>query len=207
MVQPGLPPLHQSRWTVKIVPPAATDPQGWYDAFLQRWRSYLETLASPPPSAPQPLPCPAAIPPPIQADVAMLTPSVASAPVSRRRPAAPATVPSHKRRKSVGTLAPSTGPLPPSSPPPPATPAVVPPAPLNRIRPRSPADPHSPPPRKRQADLRRWLRPPGLDITAVPSGGLHFIGSGDPSAASSSTTRFFGAVQPGHGRAVQGPPT
>ena len=42
---PGLPAAHHSRWSVRIVKPAPTEPQGWYDEFLRRWRQHLEELA------------------------------------------------------------------------------------------------------------------------------------------------------------------
>ena len=54
---PGLPAVHHMRWSVKIVPPRPSEPQGWYDEFVQRWRAYLEELAqSATPSAVAPHP-------------------------------------------------------------------------------------------------------------------------------------------------------
>ena len=38
----GLPATHHLRWTVRIVPPPAGEPQGWYDEFVRRWKHYLE---------------------------------------------------------------------------------------------------------------------------------------------------------------------
>ena len=48
----GLAPSHHRRWTVRVVAPATTDPQGWYLEFLARWRAYTRTLVCPPGSRP-----------------------------------------------------------------------------------------------------------------------------------------------------------
>ena len=44
----GLAPSHHRRWSLRLVAPAAHEPQGWYDEFVGRWRAYLETQARPP---------------------------------------------------------------------------------------------------------------------------------------------------------------
>ena len=48
----GLAPSHHKRWTVKLVAPAATEPQGWYEDFLGRWGAYVRALVCPPGSRP-----------------------------------------------------------------------------------------------------------------------------------------------------------
>ena len=44
---PGLVPSYHRRWSVRGVAPAAEEPRGWYEEFLQRWRAFLEVLAQP----------------------------------------------------------------------------------------------------------------------------------------------------------------
>ena len=48
----GLAPSHHRRWAVRVVAPAADQPRGWYEEFVGRWRAYLEVLACPPGSRP-----------------------------------------------------------------------------------------------------------------------------------------------------------
>lgn len=40
---PGLLASHHCRWSVRVVRPCPSEPQGWYDEFVARWRAYLET--------------------------------------------------------------------------------------------------------------------------------------------------------------------
>ena len=49
---PGLAPTHHKRWSVRVLAPAATEPQGWYDDFVARWRAYTEALVCAPGSRP-----------------------------------------------------------------------------------------------------------------------------------------------------------
>lgn len=49
---PGLAPSHHRRWSVRVMAPAAADPQGWYTDFVARWRAYTEALVCPPGSRP-----------------------------------------------------------------------------------------------------------------------------------------------------------
>ena len=42
---PGLADTHHFRWSVRIVPPAPAEPQGWYVEFTTRWRAFLGTQA------------------------------------------------------------------------------------------------------------------------------------------------------------------
>ena len=44
---PGVAPSYHRWWSVRVVAPAAGEPQGWYTEFVQRWRAYLELLAQP----------------------------------------------------------------------------------------------------------------------------------------------------------------
>ena len=55
---PGLPTAHHSRWSVRIVKPAPTEPQGWYEEFVRRWRAHLEEIAMA--TAPSPVEVPMA---------------------------------------------------------------------------------------------------------------------------------------------------
>ena len=43
---PGLPPSHQLRWSVRVTRPSPDEPQEWYEEFVLRWRSYLESLVA-----------------------------------------------------------------------------------------------------------------------------------------------------------------
>ena len=38
---PGFPVNYHSRWSVRVVQPAPSEPQGWYDEFVARWRALL----------------------------------------------------------------------------------------------------------------------------------------------------------------------
>ena len=49
---PGLAPSHHRRWSVRVMAPAAAEPQGWYTDFVARWRAYTEALVCPPGSRP-----------------------------------------------------------------------------------------------------------------------------------------------------------
>jgi hypothetical protein len=49
---PGLMPTHHRRWSVRVAAPAAGEPRGWYDTFVERWRAYLEAFVCPPGSRP-----------------------------------------------------------------------------------------------------------------------------------------------------------
>ena len=41
---PGLPDSHHTRWSLRVCPPPAAEPQGWYTTFTSRWRAYLGSL-------------------------------------------------------------------------------------------------------------------------------------------------------------------
>ena len=42
----GLPATYHMRWSVRIVKPPQSEPQGWYEEFVRRWRQYLEGLVN-----------------------------------------------------------------------------------------------------------------------------------------------------------------
>lgn len=44
---PGLTDSHQQFWPVRILRPGPSEPQGWYEEFVSRWRAHLATLAAP----------------------------------------------------------------------------------------------------------------------------------------------------------------
>ena len=202
---PGLPGVHQSRWSVKIVAPMASEDRAWYDEFVRRWQEYLASLASGTeaprlfPSRPLLLYPLEQLPPP-SARPALARPPSGKA--SRHRPAPP---PPGGLGPSKRCKVPQQQPSPlvdilvnvdrPASPPP-----RVPPSPP---RVRSPAAPSSPRPPKHQRSLLHWLRPSGAPA-APPATVLP-----DPAAASSSTAVFHrsAGARAGHGRATQAPPT
>ena len=47
-LMPGLAVSHHVRWSLRVAPPAAREPRGWYDEFLVRWQHYVRSLAGPP---------------------------------------------------------------------------------------------------------------------------------------------------------------
>lgn len=56
---PGLPASHHMCWSVKIIALPPHEPQGWYEEFVRRWRTYLEELAgavAPTPLGERPIP-------------------------------------------------------------------------------------------------------------------------------------------------------
>ena len=194
---PGLPGVHQSWWSVKIVAPTASEDQTWYAEFVRRWQEYATTVlatsgrssAGSQPSSTQPSP-PAPAPSP---------PSSPTSGVAPRSGAA-------ARRRSAANVAGSSK-RPRTTPPQPSVPEALAGAPLepapvvvpSSVTTREPAAPTSPRPAKRQRTLQSWLRPP----TGPPPV------RADPSLASSSTSVFLppGGEPAGHGRAMQGPPT
>ena len=202
----GVRPIHQTRWSVKIVPPKDSQPAGWYAVYIDRWQEYLASLVADPallPSAPLPRHSAAATPLPVDA----------SHP-SHQRPV---------RRRLVGPR--RTRPVQ-ASPPALAAAAPTPPVAHDSSSPASPnpitsqprdqaASGETPPAkRRRQLDLRGWFRPVGVMAATVagPPGTVPDASgtmAPDPAAASSSTTVFFVpvATRGGHGRATMGPPT
>ena len=46
-VQAGAPAVHQLRWSLRVVRPAAGDPGGFYDKFVTRWKEYVASLLTP----------------------------------------------------------------------------------------------------------------------------------------------------------------
>jgi hypothetical protein len=192
---PGLPDTHHTRWSIRVCPPSAGEPQGWYTEFIARWRSYLGTLAQPvgrhtvpTPSSSNSLPSPAL---PLEAPSSRRRPRSAGAnaePLARRRP------PSRRPRQEgidSAVLENATSSTAISSP----APRPVPAAPTRTggpHRPRSPPTPVQSRPTKRQRDMRAWLQPkpgPALMQTAAP-----------PQQVAPPSL-------PEHGRASQGPPT
>ena len=47
-LMPGLAVSHHVRWSLRVSPPGAKEPRGWYDEFLMRWQQYVRKLAGPP---------------------------------------------------------------------------------------------------------------------------------------------------------------
>ena len=43
----GLAETHQLFWPVRVRPPAPTEPRGWYEDFVTRWKAYIATFAVP----------------------------------------------------------------------------------------------------------------------------------------------------------------
>ena len=44
---PGHPDSHHTFWPVQVTRPGPSEPQGWYEDFVARWRAYLATLTAP----------------------------------------------------------------------------------------------------------------------------------------------------------------
>ena len=188
---PGLPDSHHTRWSVRICPPPAGEPQGWYEEFTRRWRQYLGSLAQP-----------------VGRSTFAAVLSAATSSSNRPTPPGPAFArrvgrrrarsvevgpepPARRRAASPARQAPDAGPRPvedllSSSP---AAPVTAP-----GVRARSPGStsPSTTRPTKRQCSLQGWLRPKPPVESAM---GV----SQQQSAPAASPTR--------HGRATQGPPT
>ena len=143
----GLPATHHARWSVQVMRPAASEPQGWYEEFLRRWRVFLGV----PPSADEATPIVSASSSSASVVVessAVVDPAVlgSNPGLSRRRPAKP-------RPRSAAA----------PQPPPPPSPAVV----QTQVESAATASPSSvatpaPPAAKRRA--RR--RPRDMDDTS-----------------------------------------
>ena len=109
----GLAPSHHHRWSVRVVPPAETEPQGWYVEFVRRWRAYLELLACPKGSRPfssvaaaqaaRVRPAPTAM-----GDIASSSAAVSSSSVQARAPAA---IPPRQKRRLSEPVEPPAGEL------------------------------------------------------------------------------------------------
>ena len=187
---PGLPAVHQFRWSVRIVPPPALESRGWYDTFVEHWRHYLESLASP--ATTPAAPAQAAIVAPNSA----CPPIVSTAPLkSKQRPAdtpSSASLPK-KRRMLAPDVAISSVPLVHVDP----CPLMEPPSP--RRRPSEFFESEDQPPRKRACDIRSWLTPRLSQPHCTPST--------TDVASSSTSTLGHGGIPIRHGRATQGPPT
>jgi hypothetical protein len=177
---PGLPASHHFRWSVRVVPPAASEPQGWYEDFAQRWRAFLHELGG------------AATP--ATTIVTAADGSSSSSAVSTPTEGAIETNPGLSRRRAPKRRQQPSGR------------AATAPAPQRQqseeSQPQAPTPPPpqaatdaeevtlEPPVKRRQVDLRRWL---------VPSNN----GGSSTSSLGTSPT----AVGAGHGRAVQSSPT
>lgn len=194
-LMPGMPGVHQSRWSVQIVAPKLPADQAWYTEFVRRWREYSTSLLTPF-AAPQPSPStPSAhATPPVNPPS---SPSVrppcrrplAVHPRARKRPKPSTTQPVEVPPAAGPPARPSKRARSPSPPAAQSTPAALLPPTLTTALAHPPAATR---PAKRQCTLAGWLRP-----------------QPDPAAASSSTTVFGRPVdvRGGHGRATSGPPT
>jgi hypothetical protein len=178
---PGLVATHHTRWSLKVVAPAPGVPCAWYDAFLERWKAYLATQlptamleasssSAVSPAAGEPL---AAAPRRPRESSPSGSPA---APAPKRRRAIPAT-------RVLATPAARGGTPPPADPP---TPAAQRPPAQRRPRTETPsAETREPPPKRRQGDLRGFLRPrPPAEAEPPPP-----------------------PPRTPHGRAAEGPPT
>ena len=177
---PGLADTHHTRWSLCICRPPASEPQGWYEDFVSRWREYLATQTHYPSQL-------ASSSTPLKDEASS---SVSrSPPPRRRRPDGPPTT----RRVRQRTLTPAAPtPQEPAAPPSRNTPEGE----NSRQRPRTPdtGTPARPP--KRQRDMRTWLQPKPLAPPAAPT--QEDLPPPEEVAPMPS---------PAHGRATQGPPT
>ena len=48
---PGLMESHYTRWSLRLHPPQPSEPSGWYEEFISRWRALLATMLQTPPLA------------------------------------------------------------------------------------------------------------------------------------------------------------
>ena len=185
---PGLAVTHHHRWSLRVCRPPASEPQGWYDEFTSRWRAYLATQMYPQQSThSQPFPPPAAA-------TASSSPACSgdqehpsAAPRRRTQPPKPrAARPAHPASITDAAPAETSG-----------TTAAQPGTAVGHTRPRS-QSPGSPPrPRKRQSDMRTWLRPKSQAAPPSPALSQDIM----PPQLVAPTQ------EPEHGRAASGPPT
>jgi hypothetical protein len=135
---PGLADTHHRRWSVRICRPKAGEPQGWYDDFVSRWRSYLATQARPhvQPQAASASPDPSDTP----SSSAMALPGATPAPKRRARQHKPPAV-QHTPRAPAAEASAASGT----------------PQPATQPRPARPGG--ATPPVSRQRDMRTWLLP------------------------------------------------
>jgi hypothetical protein len=181
---PGLVATHHTRWSLRVVAPPPGAARVWYDAFTERWRAYLATQ----------------LPVVVQGgdeagSSAASAPAATEAPaVTPRRPREPSppgqpTASAAKRRRAIPArrvLANNPGPEAPTGPPQPvAAPAPHQPARRRACDTSPPAESADPPPKRRQGDLRDFLRPrPPAEAAPPPP-----------------------PPRTPHGRAAEGPPT
>ena len=184
---PGLPTSHHTRWSLRVVQPPPSEPQGWYEDFVQRWRHLLEAQM---------------VTPALEADPHSVDPTGSTGVAPRQRghragtSSDPTSAPKRRRTHTLPPPASALGQQPSSAAPasteptPPPLPAMTPAPPAGAARsaatrrPRPPEGPQqdsAPTPRKRQATMLRWLQPAAPDPPPPP-------------------------LKP-HGRASQGPPT
>ena len=209
---PGLPDTHTTHWSIRILKPPPSDPQGWWLEFTTRWRSYLASLlpsadsattASVPSSSSSLLPvresvgAPETVPsshPPAPEQVSSSSSAVPTGARRRTRPASPGDA--RRTRPRVATDSTPTVAVPSPAPLTLTAEAITPQTTHARRRPRS-TTPGSPGrPAKRQCDLRSWLRSPGTTSHSTSSSS-----QGAPHATAEDTARHT------PGRATQGPPT
>ena len=152
---PGLPDSHQYFWPVQVTRPPPADPQGWYDDFVARWRSYLATLA-----APQGVAVPG-VSPPVAASTSPEVPSLPSQPAPGRRPRSPGPPTTVVKRRRTQ---PATRPSPSAQP---------------TVRSRE-EEIEAGPPAKRQRDIRSFFgaqpsppTDPTTEAPATPAIGRH----------------------------------
>jgi hypothetical protein len=189
---PGLTPSHHLRWGVRIRPPGPDEPHGWYTDFVQRWHAYIVDLLPGDPAPSQPAPQPQ-LDPAAASSSSARWPATATAPapappaIHRRPRTAPADTEAPPPKRRRGRAA-GPGPPPAAAPMPPAA-QPAPPA-RGRLPKTAPAAlAASASAVSRPRDLRSWL------TAAAPAGTEDSTAASPPSPA------------PGHGRAVQGPPT
>jgi hypothetical protein len=195
---PGLMPTHHRRWSVRVAAPAAGEPRGWYDTFVERWRAYLEAFVCPPGSRPMSRVSPA--------QLARVRPGVV--------PTNTTVAIAGADEASSSTAVTGAAGIPAASGAAPALPARTPRATRKRPRPAGEAQPRR----------RRPTATAAAPTAANPSAGGQLRAREEPSTPGPPTRRqrtLLGWVQPAageaaahaapaaprHGRAVEGPPT
>jgi hypothetical protein len=181
---PGLVATHHTRWSLRVVAPPPGVGRAWYDTYLERWHAYLATqlptamlegdVASS--SATAALPPVVAPAQPLRRPREPSPPGPQAAPAPKRRRA----IPAHRVLAALPRAEEAADPLPAAPPPPQRPPA--------QRRPREPAPPAEtaePAPKRRQSDLRGFLR---------------------PKAPAEAAPAPMPPRRP-HGRAAEGPPT
>ena len=160
---PGLPDSHHLFWPVRVSQPPPSDPQGWYEDFVARWKAYLATLAVPLGVAAAPASAVSATPSSstLAASPVPVVPAAGASGLQRAR-AATTPLPPTKRRRAIAPARPDAGDGDDQA---------------SRVRPRETSSVQEPP-AKRRRDIRSFFQRP-VPIGILGQAGIPAHGAPD----------------------------